>query len=267
MSESEIFRNFLSSLILIIGIFFLSVLITKGLEKKNNQTSEDRQRWKFYLRNMRMFLIAAGLILIWAAELKALALSIVAFAVAIIVAMKELILCFLGGILQAVTKPFTIGDRIEVGCFRGDVIDQNILTTQLLEVGYKPHFSQYTGREITIPNALFLSSAVFNETAHCKYVLHSFTLNLPRQTDWRKTEKALLKKASELISPYKNYAEKALRQYSTRKSLDLPGLEPRVFISLSDSGSIHLMVRLPVPSKDKGKIEQQLIRALDADSV
>mgnify|MGYP001215256827 CR=1 FL=1 len=59
----------------------------------------------------------------------------VAIAVALVIATKELILCVSGALIKGGARSFNIGDRIQVKEFRGDVIDQNLLTTTILEVG------------------------------------------------------------------------------------------------------------------------------------
>ena len=75
-----------------------------------------------------------GLILVWATELQALAISIVAALAAIVLAAKELILCVTGSLFKTTAKAFAVGDRIEVGNFRGTVIDQTLRSTTLAQV-------------------------------------------------------------------------------------------------------------------------------------
>src|SRR5690606_32112227 len=84
------------------------------------------------------------------AELRTVAISIVAIAVAFVVATKELILCITGSILKMASRSFVIGDRIQVKDFRGDVIDQNLLATTILEVGPGKLTHQRTGRMAVI---------------------------------------------------------------------------------------------------------------------
>jgi len=261
MTEGEIYRNIISTVVLVVGTWVLQFVISKAVEKQVEWESENRQRWQYYFRNIRIAVICIGIVLIWATELKALALSLVAFLVAIIVATKELILCLLGGLLQALNRPFSIGDRIEVGSFKGDVINHNLMITQLLEVG-PGKSNQYTGREITIPNSVFLSNSVFNETSLSKYVLHSFTIAMPRSTPWKEIERQILEKSSVLVGCYKDQAEKSLKHFSKKRSLDVPSLDPKVFVSLQEHDKTLITVRLPVPAKDKGQIEQKIVKSL-----
>lgn len=109
----------------------------------------------------------------------------------------------------------------------------------------------------------FLSNTVFNETSHSKFVLHSFTLAFPRSVDWKSIESQILDQATEIIAPYKQQAEKALKAFSKKRSLDTPSLEPKVFVSFAEYDKTILTVRVPVPAKDKGRIEQQIVKSID----
>ena len=263
MTENVVYRNIISTIVLLGALWAAQYLLIKATDHRRGWGSEHRQLWRYYIRNIRVGILCVGLVFIWATELKALALSLVAFAVAIIVATKELILCFLGGLLQALNKPFSIGDRIEISVYKGDVIDQNLMTTLLLEVGPGKGVNQYTCREISIPNSVFLSHSVFNESSQSKYVLHSFTLAFSRNISWKSVETQILSKAEELVTPYREEARKAVQQWSKKRRVDVPDLQSRVFVSYHEHDRTFLTVRILAPSKERGQIEQQIVKHLD----
>src|SRR5690606_21856396 len=119
-------------------------------------------------------------------------LSVVALAVALVVATKELILCITGSILKTGAQSFKIGDRIQIKDFRGDVIDQNLFATTIMEIGPGKLTHQRTGRVTVLPNSLFVSEPVINESYTHDYVLHVFTVPFKRQDDWQSAQKSLL---------------------------------------------------------------------------
>ena len=102
-------------------------------------------------------MVAVGLVLIWPEQLRTLALFLVA--VAIVLATKELIRYLTGGFLKMAARSFPIGDRVEVNNLRGDVINQTMLTTTIMEIGPGQLTHQYTGRSIALPSSIFLSAA------------------------------------------------------------------------------------------------------------
>ena len=115
--SSEKGASLLSSIILIIVLIFIRYLILKVITKTNPKMSmEDKRRWSVNLRNIVVFCSIFGLILIWAQELQNFAFSIVAFAAALVLATKELIMCVSGGLVRATNKSYSLGDFIEIGC-------------------------------------------------------------------------------------------------------------------------------------------------------
>src|SRR5690606_21781606 len=125
-------------------------------------------------RAIFLFLAILSFMVLWADQIYSLIISITAVAAALAIATKELLLCLGGTFYKASTRPFSIGDRIEVGGTRGDVIDIGLFATQVLQVGPGNLTHQYTGRSVTIPNSVFLTQNIINESYSTDYVLHIF---------------------------------------------------------------------------------------------
>src|SRR5690606_18061808 len=99
-----------SSLILIVTVVILRALTTRFIQRTVN-SPELRGRWLVNSRNGFLLLLLLGLVMIWGEELRTLALSIVAIAVAFVVATKELILCFTGSLLKIGARSFLVRSR------------------------------------------------------------------------------------------------------------------------------------------------------------
>lgn len=251
-------RLLISTAVLIIAVVVLHLLVS-GFIRRNVQSPELRRRWLVHSRNGLMLLLLLGLVMVWGEELRTLALSIVAIAVAFVVATKELILCITGTILKVGARSFSIGDRIQIKELRGDVIDQNLLVTTILEVGPGRITHQRTGRMVVIPNALFLSEPVINESYTHDYILHVFTVPYRREDDWRGAREALLESARKHCAPYLDDVRRYMEQLSRQRGLDIPTVEPRVTIQVPTAGEVHLVVRVPTKSGQRTYIEQSII--------
>lgn len=248
----------ISTGILILGIIFIRTLLSRYI--RHHVSSADlRSRWLNQTRNGLILLLLLGLLSIWGEELRTLALSIVAIAVAFVIATKELILCVSGSILKTGASSFSIGDRIQIKDFRGDVIDQNLLATTILEVGPGKITHQRTGRLAVIPNALFVSEPVINESFTHDYILHFFVVPFKREDNWQEAQKAFLKSAIKHCKPYIEEVRAHMKRISEERELDIPSVEPRVTIQVPTAGEIHLIVRLPVKSDQRGYIEQSIL--------
>lgn len=244
--------------LLLLVLIALRTLINRFI-RKNVGAADLRLKWLVQVRNGILLLLLLGLISIWGDELRTLALSVVAIAVAFVVATKELILCVTGSILKTGAGSFNIGDRIQVKDFRGDVVDQNLLATTILEVGPGKLTHQRTGRMTVLPNALFVSEPVINESYTHNYVLHVFTVPFKREDDWQAAQKDLLAAAQKRCLPYLKEVRTYMQLISEQRGLDVPSVEPRVTMQFPTAGEIHLIVRIPARSTERSYIEQAIL--------
>jgi small-conductance mechanosensitive channel len=221
--------------------------------------TELRRKWLVQSRNGLLLLLILGLVLIWGEELRTLALSIVAIAVALVIATKELILCVIGSLLKTASNSFELGDRIQIKDFRGDVIDQNLLATTIMEVGPGKITHQRTGRTMVIPNAMFVSEPVINESFTHDYVFHVFTIPFKREEDWRGAQLAFLDSAKRHCAPYLEDVRKHMNRIGIKRGLEVPSVDPRVTIQVPAACEIHLIVRVPAKSGERGFIEQAIL--------
>lgn len=254
-----------SSVILIVTLMILRALTVRFIQR-TVQSPELRGKWLINSRNGFLLLMLLGMVMIWGEELRTLALSIVAIAVAFVVATKELILCFTGSILKSGSRSFVLGDRIQIKDIRGDVIDQTLLATTILEVGPGKHLHQRTGRRIVIPNALFVSEPVVNESFTTHYDFHVFTVPFKREDNWQLAQSALLESANRHCAPYLELVGRYMSKIGNQRGLAMPTVEPRVSLQVPVAGEIHLTVRLPVKVGERNFIEQNILNEVFAQN-
>lgn len=255
--SDPITQNALASLLLIVAAVVMHGAIRRLVRDRAH--GEEQRRWFVAARNAVLLASLFGLVVIWGAQLRALAFSLVAFAAAMTVASKELILSILGSFYRAVTGGWGVGDRIEVGNFRGDVIDHSLLSTKLLEVGPGANSHQFTGRSVTVPNALFLTQAVVNESHTSNYVLH--TIRVPvKPVDVAASEARLLAAAEAEVGSYIEEAGRHLELLYSNRGLIAPGVEPRIILHVDSPDRIDMILRFAAPSRNKGRVEQAILR-------
>lgn len=88
-------------------------------------------------------------------------LGILGFAITF--ALQQPLLSLLGWVYIMIKRPYGVGDRVKIEDSKGDVIDVDFLVTTLWEVnGELISSHQPSGRVITLPNSVVLSSQVYN---------------------------------------------------------------------------------------------------------
>ncbi|MDH5564463.1 MAG: mechanosensitive ion channel family protein [Nitrospirota bacterium] len=255
-----ILRSTVSTVVLIAFVFLIRLGIQHALLKTVELSVESRRRWAVNIRNVLLIVFILGIISIWAPRLQTFAVSIFAVAVALVLATKELIACLSGSGLRMLTKAYSLGDRIEIGGIRGNVVDHNALTTTLLEIGPGQTSHQYTGRAMVLPNSFLFTHPLTNETYTKKFRLHIITIPLTTDDDWKTAEQLLLTAGQEESAPFIKEAERYLKNLEGKLWLDAPSVEPRVTIQLPEPGRINLLLRVPCPTQYPSRLEQAILK-------
>ena len=239
--------------------------IHNSLFQGTDLSVEIRRKWSVTIRNILLIIFILGIGFIWAPRIQPFAVSLLAIALAFVLATKEIITCVSGAIVRMLTKPYTLGDRIEIGGIRGNVLDYNALTTTLLEIGPGQTSHQYTGRAMVFPNSLIFSSVLTNETYTKKFRLHIVTVPLSTDDNWRHAEQVLLQAGKEEAAPYIEDARNYLKKLEGKQWLDAPSVEPRITIQLPEPGRINLLLRIPCPTQFPSRLEQAILKKFLAE--
>ena len=112
-----------------------------------------------------------------------LSLGVVGFAITF--ALQQPLFSLLGWIYIVVKRPYQVGDRVAIEGSKGDVVDVDFLVTTLWEInGELVSSNQPSGRIITLPNSVVLSSHVKNYTREeFPYVWNELTIQVSYETD------------------------------------------------------------------------------------
>lgn len=260
LRDNEVARDGLASLLIVLVALALRSATLRAISHSKLDV-DDQLRWRAQVRNVTITVVLLGITVVWAQELRAVAISVAAIAAALVLATKEFIMCLMGSTLRASGGSFRVGDRIEVVGIRGDVLDIGPLTTAVLEVGPGQSIHQRTGRKITLPNSVFLTNAVTNETMSDEFVLHVLRVPVAADSDWRAARDKLAAIALERCARYIDDTRRALAQASPAGvKAHLISAEPAVYLELPDPDRVELLLRFPAPARLRGRVAQQILR-------
>lgn len=264
--ERFITTKLIATVVIVLLLWTSRYFIARYIRRsRRDWTSQQRLRWINSTRSFVFVLILLSVILLWGETIQGFALSVFAIAFAMVFSVKELCMSFNGSVVRFRGKLFEIGDRIEVGEIRGDVIDTTLLSTTVEEVGRGGSNHLYTGRRISFSNSLFLTQPVINESFLENYYMIRMEIPLPIKSNWKEGKQILLKIAEEEMMPYLEQARRRLRQMERRRGMQLPSVDPRVTISVPDPEQIILSLRMPTPVHLKERLEQVVLtRFLDS---
>lgn len=210
-----------------------------------------------WLRNFFWILGAVAIGAIWASKIAGLVLSITALVAALLIVNKELILCQVGYALLVLTKPYQVGDHIEIGAFSGRVLDISLFGTSLAET---TSGKQSTGKTLLFPNNLLLTLPVKNLSVTNPYVVAWVHFVFPLSVDLAQAESTALSVAMEETEPWRVAAGSHLEELEKRFHWDLPSSTPKVFWEQPDSKVLQLHLRVVVPAEKQVHVSQAIFK-------
>lgn len=259
LQDRVVLKNAIASLILIGTVVGLRFIALRFIRRKLPSRDSLQLRSAAQLRGFSYAILAFGLFIIWAAELQALAVSFVVLAMAIVWATKETLACVQGGMYRISSNAFEVGDRINIGGIRGDVIEPGLLSTLVLEVA-QGH--QRTGRTISIPNSLFMTEPVLNESLAGEYMLHLMTIPVDRNADLAEIERQALTAAQEACAGFLDDVRRPIASRYRRHGLTPPVVDPRITYQVVDKNTVNILLRIPTPIRLERQVEQRVLRAV-----
>jgi small-conductance mechanosensitive channel len=255
ITENKLIASFLL-IVLAVGIRWL---VVRHLRKLPNDEDDLPRRWMNGARNAVTTLVVIGLIIIWLSELRFVALSIATFTVALIIATREFIQCFLGALYQTSTRAFSIGDWIKVGSNYGEVVSSDWLTTKLLEIDMESMSYGYTGKTLVIPNNQFVANPIQNLNFMRRYVAHSFIIVRDAEPiNVFQAKELILEKAQNYSASHNDVAQRYNEMLEKRLGVTLPGPESSVRVTTTNLGKNQFTITVFCPTEEAVKIEQKL---------
>lgn len=235
-------------------------LTGRFLDKQEGALNADalRQR-KVYLRNIIIVVAIFCVLTIWASKIAGFAFSLAALTGAILLTSKEVLMSVLGHLVLTATRPYRMGDWIEVGTVKGKVVDMDVLATTVVE---SVAVHQATGGTVSFPNSLVLTTPVRNLSITAPYLVVLYRIVLPFSgLDLEKAEEAALAAAEEVTGAWREEADRVLHQFERRQYIDLPSSKPKVMWEAPDGKTLHLILRFSCPCDARGHTEQAVFKA------
>jgi small-conductance mechanosensitive channel len=238
-------------------IIIVSFLLKKAIEIIIKLKFSDNKRLIINLLN-NLFTILMVLIVfnIWSEEIQKFAFSIAAFIVAIVLATREFIQCFIGFIYILSSRPFRIGDWVQVGNNVGEVHSTDWAKLTLLEIDKDSY--QYTGKTLYLPNSQLITSIITNLNFHKRYAVHYFTIVRNDSINPFEFIDELYDKANLYCKDFKDVAIRYNHLIENRLDIKIAGPEPHIQIATSELGDIQVFFTIFCPTESAMEIEQKL---------
>jgi len=173
---------------------------------------------------------------------------------------------FLGWIYILARTPYRVGDRIQIGDAKGDVIDVSYLDTTLWEFGGDLLSTDHpTGRIIKFPNSKVLSSTVFNYSWPIfPYIWNEIKFNIAYESDLEFVAETMQRIATEEVGERMMKHVRVFREILAQTPVDELEVRehPAVLFRVNSNTWLDAIVRYLVRPKEAGRVKTRMIKRL-----
>ena len=173
------------------------------------------------------------------------------------IALKDVLVNFVGWVYIMGNRPFEVGDRIQIGSDAGDVIDLRLFQFTLLEIGNWVDADQSTGRVIHIPNGKIITDVLANFSKGFQYIWNEIPVLVTFESDWKKAKEILLDIVNEHSRHLGTSAEKKVKEAARKFLIVYNKLTPIIYTSVEESG-VKLTIRYLCEPRKRRNSEEAL---------
>lgn len=228
-------RKIMISVAIIFIVWLLRFLLLK-LVWRQTEDPRIRYQWK---RSIGLALSLISIVLIssvWISAFARFGAFLGLFTAGLAIALKDPLTNIAGWLFINTRKPFSVGDRIQIGENIGDVIDIRLFQFAILEIGNWVQADQSTGRIIHIPNGTVFLTPQANYNKGFQYIWNEIPVLVTFESNWEHAkafmEKIINKHAEHLTRTVGKQIKEATKKYL----ITYIDLTPVVYTSVKDSG-------------------------------
>ncbi|HPR64105.1 MAG TPA: mechanosensitive ion channel [Thermoanaerobaculia bacterium] len=260
MQNPGFFDKVAESLVVILFLWFLRRLVL-FLAFKRVEELRSRYSWKKSTLYSAFFVGLFAISQIWLSGLAHLSTFLGLLSAGIAIALKDPITNIAGWVFLIWRKPFTVGDRIQIGEHTGDVIDIRIFQFSILEIGKWVRAEQSTGRIIHVPNSQVFFTPLANYTMDFPFIWTELSILVTFESNWKAAKALIQDLCRDLAGDHAREAERYLKEATKKWFIVFNRLDPIVYTSVEDSG-VALTARFLCPPRQRRSTEERLWEAI-----
>ena len=253
-----------AKLILTLAIVIVIWLIRWVWLAITNRRTDDpqvRYRWRKITAYTLTIIGLVSVGRVWLEGIQSLVTYMGLVSAGIAIALRDPIANWFGWIFIGWRRPFTIGDRIQIGELAGDVIDIGVSTFSVLEVGSHGLGEQTTGRIVHVPNGKVFVEHLTNTTQGFNYVWNEIPITVTFESDWEKAKTLLEGVLRDRTDSVTDEAERFIRDASRKFLIRSANVHPVVYTRIVPDG-VELALRYVCEARSRRTSTQAICEAV-----
>ncbi len=249
-------RSIVAVILIVSCLFILKFVILRLVWSKTDDT-ETRYRARKTVNSIFFISLVIIIVMLLFKAGDKIATYFGFLTVGLSLALQDIIKSIAGWIFIMGRRLFSVGDRIEIGDFKGDVIDIRLFHFSLMEIGNWVDADQSTGRVIHVPNNIILQKTVSNFGQGFQFIWNEIPILVTFESDWRKAKYLAMKIVSKHAQDTSKEAKKKMKEASKQFMIIYKNLTPTVYTSVKNSG-VMLTIRYLVDPRSRRTSEEKI---------
>ncbi|MDD5327890.1 MAG: mechanosensitive ion channel [Phycisphaerae bacterium] len=251
-----------TGLIVLIGYLLLFILVRVINRRVENLKARHlARRNAIYILNA---LIILYITFLWVQNIGAITIFISVTSAGLVLVLQDVILSIVGWFYILVHKPFEVGDRIEMGAVKGDVMDISLFQTSLLEIGNWVDADQSTGRIVNVPNSAVFKKETYNYSRGFEFIWNEIKILVTFESDWKRAEKVMLNYGTAQSEEMAEVVKRKIKKMTMHYMIYYEKLTPIVYVNIKDSG-VELTLRYLTEARKRRTTQDALCRMILED--
>ncbi len=156
---------------------------------------------------------------------------------------------------------FEVGDRVQLGGIKGDVIDIGILRTTLMELGQWVDGDLYNGRIVRVANSFLFKEPVFNYSGDFPFLWDELKVPVKYGCDHRLARRVLQEVAEGVVGDFAQRAEVSWKEVAHKYRVEDARIGPMVSLVANDNW-MEFTLRYPVDFKARRITKDRLFEGI-----
>ncbi|MBZ0185720.1 MAG: mechanosensitive ion channel family protein [Candidatus Obscuribacterales bacterium] len=249
----------LNLLTAIVGLLLLALVayLTKRSFQGYFQDSSQRYTFSKVIEFTAYFLALVLVTVVFRDALGNLAVILGAATAGFAFALKEVIVGLAGWVAVSFGNLYKVGDRVQLGGIRGDVIDIGFGRTTLMELGEWVDGDLYTGRIVRVSNGVVFQDPLFNYSRDLPFLWDEIVLDVKYGSDLDASRQLLDQAVQATVGEYAQEAKLHWQRVKNKYLLEDEKIDPFVTLVLTSS-AMQFTVRYPVDYRERRSVKDKL---------
>jgi small-conductance mechanosensitive channel len=221
----------------LVGLVVIVALVraARGSLSRHIKDNDTRYRVRKFVSFLGYLAAFVFLTVVFRSQLGGLTVALGVAGAGIAFALQEVIASVAGWAAVAMGNFYKIGDRVQLGGIKGDVIDIGMLRTTLMECGHWVNGDLYNGRIVRVANSFVFKEPVFNYSGDFPFLWDEITVPVRYGSDHRMARAMIERVVRAEVGEYQRSAAEKWAEMVQKYRIEDARVEPMVTLVANDN--------------------------------